>query len=45
MEGKIENLMNMGFERDKCIQALRASFGNEERAVEYLVNGMPAEIP
>ena len=45
MEGKIENLMNMGFERDKCIQALRASFGNEERAVEYLVNRMPAEIP
>ena len=35
----------MGFPRDQCILALRAAFGNVERAVEYLFNGIPQNNP
>lgn len=37
--------MSMGFEREKCNAALRAAFGDSDRAVEYLLNGIPANIP
>lgn len=34
--------MSMGFPREKCVKALRAAFGDSERAVEYVLNGIPA---
>lgn len=35
-EGKVNQLMEMGFPRDKCIEALKASGGSVEAAIEQL---------
>lgn len=43
-EAEINELMSMGFGREQCVQALRAAFFNVERAVEYLINGIPANL-
>lgn len=34
----------MGFDREKCVAALRAAYNNTERAVQYLLNGIPANM-
>ena len=31
----------MGFPRDQCEAAFRAAYFNPERAIEYLLNGIP----
>lgn len=44
LESTLVNLMAMGFTREQCQQALRAAYNNAERAVEYLLNGLPANF-
>ncbi|EPR57768.1 UV excision repair protein Rad23 protein [Toxoplasma gondii ME49] len=44
LEETLTHLVAMGFPRSQAEEAMRAAFNNPDRAVEYLMNGMPPEV-
>jgi UV excision repair protein RAD23 len=43
-ESTIREMESMGFGRPEIERALRAAYGNPDRAIEYLLTGIPAHI-
>jgi len=40
----VQNIVDMGYEKSQVILALKASYNTPERAIEYLLNGIPETL-
>uniref|UniRef100_A0A6B2L907 UV excision repair protein RAD23 n=1 Tax=Arcella intermedia TaxID=1963864 RepID=A0A6B2L907_9EUKA len=44
LDKAINNIVDMGFPKDQVVAAMRASFNNPARAIEYLTSGLPPQV-
>eukprot|EP00299_Pterocystis_sp_00344_P015617 c780_g1_i1.p1 GENE.c780_g1_i1~~c780_g1_i1.p1 ORF type:complete len:341 (+),score=70.06 c780_g1_i1:42-1025(+) len=44
LQATIQQMCDMGFEREQCIRALRAAYNNPDRAMQYLLDGIPENL-
>lgn len=44
LQAAVNQMCEMGFEREQCMRALRAAYNNPDRAMQYLLDGIPEDL-